>query len=58
MFQSELSREPDSKLLEGSRLISELEDESEESKEEGGRVEVMYPKVASRRDATDGPTAM
>jgi hypothetical protein len=41
MFQSELSSDPDSKLLDGSRLESELDDESEESNDDGGRVEVM-----------------
>lgn len=45
---SELSMEPDIKLLDGSRLEPKLE-ESEESKESGTREVVMYPNACSCR---------
>jgi len=45
---SELCNEPDTKLFEGSKL-DPSDEESEESRDDGEREVVMYPKSCNRR---------
>jgi len=53
-WNSELSKESDSRLFEGSKLEAELE-ESDESNEDGDREVVMYPNPYNRRSRNAPP---